>query len=488
MSLLVVGVDSSTQSCKVELRRAADFELVATGQAAHPPTTPPVSEQDPRRWWEAFVSAFRSALSQVPEGRVGAISIAGQCHALVALDDRGEPIRPAKLWNDTTSSAALRRVIREVGAEALVRRTGSLPTAAFTLGKVAWLAEHEPESFARMRMMLLPHDYLTYRLTGVYVSDRSEASGTAYFDAATNAYCYDFLRAVDPDKEWEEMVPRVAGPDEAVGEVLPAAAAELGLEGRVLVGAGGGDQHASAVGLGLAPSDVAFALGTSGVVLTPSPSPVRDLSGVINGVAGMQGGFLPLACTLNAAKVTDSFRRWLGVDHAELSRLALAAVGEGPTLAAFLDGERTPDRPGAAGLLADLRSDTTREQLARAAYEGVVFGLVAALVRFGDAGVATDGRVLAVGGGSRATAYNQFLADAIARPVCVADLEESVARGAGLQALAVLGGTTLADELIAHRPSIRVAAEPRPGGSQRWERYQQVAAITELDRTDGENS
>jgi len=485
MTDLVAGVDTSTQSCKVELRRSDDFSLVATASAPHPPTRPPASQQHPEAWWTAFVTAFRAAAASASasgEGEVRAISVAGQCHGLVALDAVGEVIRPAQLWNDTTSAGVLRGVVDSIGAENLIRRTGSLPTAAFTLGKVAWLAANEPANFARMQTMLLPHDYLTYRLTGARVTDRSEASGTAYFDADANEYVFDFLRAIDPGREWESMVPRVAGPDEVVGELTDAARAELGLTGTVIVAAGGGDQHASAVGLGVEAGEVVFALGTSGVVFSPSPRPVRDMSGVINGVAGMPGGFLPLACTLNAAKVTDSFARLLGVDHQELSRLALAAEGDGPTLAAYLDGERTPNRPGAAGLLADLRTDTTREQLARAAYEGVVFGLVAGVRRLADAGVATDGAVLSVGGGSRAEAYNQFLADALGRPVQVADAGEAVARGAGLQALTVLAGGELARELVARQPARRVVAEPRGSVEDRWSRYLEVTSVTQLDR------
>lgn len=479
---LIAGVDSSTQSCKVELRSADDFALLATGTAPHPETTPPVSEQDPEAWWAAFVAAFASACAQVPGGVVEAISVAGQCHGLVPLDREGQVIRPAKLWNDTTSAAELAAVVSRIGQRELIDRTGSLPTAAFTLGKVAWLAAHEPENLGRTAMMLLPHDYLTFRLTGRYVTDRSEASGTGYYDAASGRYLPDFLSAAAGDRPWVELVPDVEGPDDAVGEVLAGPMRELGLRGSVLVGAGGGDQHASAVGLGLQSGGVVFALGTSGVVFATTPDPVRDPSGTINGVAAMQGGFLPLACTLNAARVTDTFARILGVDHAELSRLALAATGDGPTLAAFLDGERTPNRPGAAGLLADLRTDTSRESLARAAYEGVIFGLVGGAHRLAALDVDVGGAVLSVGGGSRAEAYNQFLADALGREVSVADAPEAVARGAALQAWAVTRGVSLTQAMSELKPASRVVATPRGGADARLARYLEVASVTHLDR------
>lgn len=486
MRSLVAGVDTSTQSCKVELRDAEDFQLVAMGSAPHPPVTPPRSEQDPADWWTAFVAAFRQALSRVPdEARVGAISVAGQCHGLVPLDEAGEVIRPAKLWNDTTTDGALRDVRRAIGDRAFIERTGSLPTAAFTLSKVAWLRVNEPENFRRMRTMLLPHDYLTYRLTGEFVTDRSEASGTAYFDADRNEYVFEFLKVVDGETDWPSMVPRVAGPDEVVGIVQPEVLAELGLSGEVRVGAGAGDQHASAVGLGLDAGELVVALGTSGVVFTPSPQPVRDPHGLINGVAGMPGGFLPLACTINCAKVTDAMALWLGVDHDELSRLALAAGDDGPILVPFFDGERTPNRPGASGIFVDLRTDTTREQLARAAYEGVVHALASGVEHMIAQGIDIAGDVIAVGGGARAQAYTQILADVLGRAVHTADAPEAVARGAAVQAHAILSGGTLTGSMREHRPQRLLAARPRPRSAERWARYQEAAGLTSLDRDGG---
>jgi xylulokinase len=200
---LVAGVDSSTQSCKVELRLVEDGTLVGSGSAPHPPATPPASEQDPYAWWEAFRAAFTRAMSSssAPPGVVRAISVAAQCHGLVVLDDEDRVIRPAKLWNDTTSAPELTSLRSAIGDQAMVRRIGSLPTAAFTLSKIAWLAAHEPENFARIRRIMLPHDYLTFRLTGRAVTDRSEASGTAYFDAAADEYVVEYLERI-AHRDW----------------------------------------------------------------------------------------------------------------------------------------------------------------------------------------------------------------------------------------------------------------------------------------------
>lgn len=485
MSLSVVcGVDTSTQSCKVELLAVSDGRRIASGSAAHPPVSPPRSEQHPEAWWNAFVSAFRAALAQAGDVRVEGFAIAGQCHGMVPLDARGDVIRPAKLWNDTTSDPELRELLEEIGAERFLERVGSIPTAAFTISKIAWLKNHEPENFSRLRHVLLPHDYLGYRLTGEMATDRSDASGTGYFDAARGEYLPDHLRVIDDSLDWESMFPTVLPPEGITGRVAPEAAAVLGIDGGAIVTAGGGDQHASAVGLGIGEGDLVFALGTSGVVFTTTPDPVRDASGLVNGVADMTGGFLPLICTLNAAKVTDAAARLLGVDHDELSRLALAADADGPVLAAFLDGERTPNRPRATGLMADITTDVTREQFARAAYEGVVFGLVAGLECIERCGIRTDGAILAIGGGARSQAYTQILADTLGRTVHLVDAPEAVARGAAVQAAAVLRGETVAELAAAWRPPTRAAAEPSGfDNSTRYARYLEVAADATLDRS-----
>lgn len=488
---LVAGVDSSTQSCKVELRRLSDGVVVGSGSAPHPPASPPRSEQHPEDWWTALVAAFSQAVRAAGDQarHLRAVSVAAQCHGLVVLDEHDTVVRPAKLWNDTTSTPELLALRAQIGDAALVERTGSLPTAAFTLSKVAWLARHEPEAFARVRRMLLPHDYLTFRLTGRAVTDRSEASGTAYYDAAHGTYLLDHLRLV-ADRDWAPMLPEVLGPDDVAGEVLPAVLAELGLPeivGPVRVGPGGGDQHATALGLGIVEGDVVYSFGTSGVVMALSPTPVRDPEGHVDGVADLTGGYLPLVSTLNAARTTDTFARLLGTTHDGLSDLALAAdpATTGPVLAAYLDGERTPNRPDASGLLSGLTTATTREELARAAYEGVVFGLHAGQRHLERVGVPTGGRVLAVGGGARSRAYTQLLADVTQRPVLHPDAPESTARGAAVQAAAVALGepvTVLRDRWA---PATRPAAEPRAARDGAWRRYEATAAVTVLDGIDG---
>lgn len=431
---LVAGVDSSTGSTKVEVRDADTGALVAHGSAPHPPTTPPRSEQDPAAWWSAFEAAWAAAGSPA----VAAVSVAGQQHGMVALDAAGEVIRPAKLWNDTESAPDAGWLLKQLpdGAAGWAAACGSVPVAAFTVTKLSWLHRSEPEAWTRLAHVVLPHDWLTYRLTGRLVTDRGDASGTGYWSAADSGYRWDLLGIVDRDRDWSTVVPEVLGPRD-----------EAGRWGDVAVACGTGDNMAAAVGVGLRPGDVAISLGTSGTVYTVSDTSTADPTGAVAGFADATGRYLPLVCTLNATKVTEAVRRLLGVDLAELDRLALAGEpgAGGLTLLPYLDGERTPDRPKATGVLAGLRSDVSREQLARAAFEGVLCGLLDGLDALGAVAPVGDGRLVLVGGGARSAAFRQLLADLTGRAVSVPEADEHVATGACVQAAALATGTAAGD-------------------------------------------
>jgi xylulokinase len=478
---LVAGVDSSTQSCTVVLRDADDGRIVRHGGAPHPRTTPPVSEQAPESWWVALGRALAAA----DAASVAGIAVDGQCHGLVPLDADRTVIRPAKLWNDTTSAGEATELVERLGAAVWARRTGSVPVGAFTITKLLWLARTEPGAFRRLAHVLLPHDWLTFRLTGELVTDRGDASGTGYFSPADSTWQPDLLALVDPSVDWAPRLPRIMAPDEPAGEVTAGAAAALGLRPGAVVGAGTGDNQASALGLGLRPGDVAVSLGTSGTVFARHPVSTADATGAVNGNADATGEYLPLLCTLNATKVTDAFARLLGVDHDGLAALALTAPasGERPVLAAFLDGERVPNRPGARGLLGGLRSDVTREEIARAAYEGVVAGLLAGIDLLTALGVRTDGRVVLTGGGARSVAYRQLLADLSGRPVYTVELAETAAAGIAAQAAAVLHGAKVAELADAWAPPARLAAGPRPdpGREEVLDRYRRLAVWPGLD-------
>ncbi len=439
---IVIGADSSTQSVKVEVRDAVTGEVLATARAAHPPTTPPCSEQDPDAWWLALIEAMKSAvgvLSAEQRLDVVALSIGGQQHGMVTLDAAGVPIRPAKLWNDTESAPQADALLAAQSAQWWANACGSVPVAAFTVTKLAWLKANEPQNYARLATVLLPHDEMTRRCVGRPVTDRGDASGTAYWSPATGTWALELLAQVDPDRNWKDLLPEVLGPKESAGTLTKTAAEAFGLQESVLVGPGTGDNMAAALGIGLAPGDVVISLGTSGTVYAVSDTPTADPSGFVAGFADASGHFLPLVCTLNAMKVTDAVIRLLGIDHQGFEDLVLAqeAGCGGLVLLPYLDGERTPNRPDATGVLSGIRSDVSRGQLARASVEGVVCGLLDGLDALSIAGVQTTGRLFLIGGGSRSAAFRQVVADLAQRPVMVPDADEHVATGACIQAAVV---------------------------------------------------
>jgi xylulokinase len=302
--------------------------------------------------------------------------------------------------------------------------------------------------------VLLPHDWLTFKLTGRRTTDRGDASGTGWWSPAEERYRDDLLALVDDTVSWSSMLPEVLGPTEAAGRWGT---------GSAVVAPGTGDNMAAALGLGLRPGDLVLSLGTSGTAFCVSERPSDDPTGIVAGFADATGRYLPLVCTLNATKVTDAMARLLGVTAAELDALALAAPAGagGLVLVPHFDGERTPNRPDATGALTGIRSDVTREQLARAAVEGVVCNLLAGadeLARWSP-GVA-DGRVFLIGGGAHSAAYRQIVADLIGRPVTVPHTEELVACGAAAQAAVVLTGRSFADIATAWQLGAGTTTEP----------------------------
>ncbi|TDD32339.1 xylulokinase [Actinomadura sp. KC06] len=422
-SPLVAGVDSSTQSTKAVLCRAADGAVVAEASAPHPDGT----ECHPDHWWDAL-QRVRELL-----GRADAVAVAAQQHGMVALDGAGRVVRPALLWNDTRSAPQARALVEESGGpRRWAERTGSVPLASFTVAKLRWMAEHEPDNARRTERVMLPHDWLTLRLGAREpVTDRGDASGTGYWSPATGAYLPDLLRtALGHDAE----PPRVAAPGERVGETAWGAA----------LGSGTGDNMGAALGLGLEPGDVVVSIGTSGTVFAVADEPAADPSGLVAGFADATGRFLPLVCTLNAARVLSAAAAMTGAALDELSALALAAEpgSGGVTLLPYLDGERTPDRPDATGVLAGLTtSNARRENVARAAVEALLCSLADAVDHLAAQGGVRPRRTLLIGGGARSAAVRALAPAILGTPVTVPEPAEYVALGAARQAAWALAGT-----------------------------------------------
>ena len=479
-----MGVDSSTQSTKVEVRRIDDGALVASGRASHPPTSPPRSEQDPNAWWEALVEA----MTQIPadlRAAVTGISIAAQQHGLVIADETLAPLRAAKLWNDTESAAQAAALVEARGAEWWANEVGLVPVASITVTKLMWLARHEPERLRAARRCGLPHDWLTARLTGRWTTDRGDASGSGWWSAKHGRRVPDSLAEVDvePYAGWDNVLPEVLGPTEAAGELTKEAAAALGLRVSITVGPGTGDNMAAALGLGVRAGDVVISLGTSGTVYARASTATSDVTGVVAGFADATGQHLPLVCTLNATKVTDWVAALQGVTADELARRALEAPrgSNGAVCVPYFDGERTPDRPDATATIAGLRTSTTVADVARAAHEGVVCGLLDGLDALTAAGVRTDGRRLLIGGGARSAAFRQITADVSAAAIVVPSVDdaEAVALGAAVQAAATTSSTDLdvvSGRWSATHPSASVTPTAMDGSEVR-DRFRQAAGV-----------
>jgi len=425
---LVAGIDSSTQACKVVIRDAETGRRVRSGRAPHPPGT----EVDPEHWWVALKAATKAAGGF---DDVDAVSVGGQQHGMVCLDTDGQVVRPALLWNDTRSARASADLIAELGGPGeWAKAVGSVPLAAFTITKLRWLAEHEPDNARRTEAVCLPHDWLTWRLAGTpgldeLVTDRGDASGTGYWSPATGEYRTDLVAKAFGRSL---RVPRVLGPLERVAAN----------SARFVLGAGSGDNAAAALGLGAAPGDLIVSVGTSGVVCSRSASPTADPAGAVAGFASATGDFLPLVCTLNAARVLDASAELLRVSHRELSELALS-VGDGAdgvVMIPYFEGERTPNRPTARGSLHGLTlATTTPAHVARAAVEGLLCGLadgIDALIaeRDGRVGDAGSDQVLLIGGGAQSAAVCRIAPTIFGRPVVVPEPGEYVADGAARQA------------------------------------------------------
>lgn len=462
---LVAGVDTSTQSCKVAVCDAETGEVVRLGRGTHPDAT----EVDPAHWWRAWEETTSGGLLD----GVSALAVGGQQHGMVLLDDADEVVRPALLWNDTRSAGTARDLVDELGgAAAWAEAVGVVPLAAITAAKLRWVRDHEPDAMARAARVVLPHDWLTGRILSAaggfeeWTTDAGDASGTGYFSAATREYRPDLLRlAAGRDL----AVPRVAGPAEVVGRTRDG----------MVVAPGTGDNMGAALGLGLRRGDVVVSLGTSGTAFARHDRPTADARGFVQSFADAEDAFLPLVCTLNAARVLTSGASMLGVDLSGLDALALAAEpgAGGLTLLPFLDGERTPNLPEATGSLHGLtRTNATPENLARAVVEGMLLGLADAVDAVRDAGCPVE-RVLLIGGAAKSAAVQRIAPDLFGAPVAVPAPGEYVAVGAARQAAwALVGG----DEAPAWDVPVEATADPvaPERGAEARERYADALATT----------
>ena len=427
---LVAGIDSSTQSVKVVIKDANTGQLIREGKAAHPDGT----SVHPSHWITALDQAIESAggLSDV-----SAISDAAQQHGFIPIDKHGVVIREALLWNDLRSAQAADELNQEFGGpKATAQAVGSTLVASFTVSKLRWMADAEPDNAKKLAAIALPHDWISWQLQGgkdftKLFTDRSDASGTGYFCPETNLYRRDLL-AIALRGNQEIYLPEIAKFDQFAGVT----------KGGIPIAAGAGDNAAAGFGLGAKSGDLIISLGTSGTAFFVSDIPSKDESGAVAGFADLTGRYLPLVCTLNAARVLDTVAKLLGKSHDEVGQLALKAKPgcDGLTMLGYFEGERTPNRPDAKGLLAGItNSNLTAENISRAAIETIICGLVDSISTLQSSGAQIE-RVMIIGGAAKNPGIGPIASSILGRPVTTFAPRELVADGAARQAAWALLG------------------------------------------------
>ncbi len=464
----VIGIDSSTTATKAQLvDEVGKVVAVASSGYSYDTPQPLWSEQDPELWWQATKEAIAAVLadSGVPGSAVKAIGLTGQMHGLVLLDEHGEVLRPSILWNDQRTAAECNEIRERIGKHRLIRITGNDALTGFTAPKILWVRNNEPAVFARAAHVLLPKDYVRYRLTAEYALDRAGGAGTILFDLAARTWSEDILNALDLDPG---LFPPTFEGHETTGLVTAAAAAATGLVAGTPVVAGAGDQGANGIAVGaIDPGVVGLSLGTSGVVFTATSEPAVEPAGRLHAFChGVAGRWHFMGVMLSAAGSFRWFRDALapGNDFAALARATgqIAAGSDGLLFLPYLTGERTPHPdPLARGGFIGLTVRHSRDHLARAVLEGVSFGLRDSFELIRNAGSADLTEVRASGGGTRSPEWRQILADVLNTDVRTVATAEGAAQGAAL--LAAIGAGWFTDAAAASAEWLRLDPPTSPG-------------------------
>ena len=473
---MYLGVDCGTQGTKALLINEEGIAL-GRGYAPHAliERESGAREQEPQWWVDALVSATQQALTASGRNDVRAIGVSGQQHGLVVLDEKLTVIRPAKLWNDTETARQNAQLVEMLGGpEACIERFGILPLTGYTVSKLLWLKQSEPENFARIRHILLPHEYLNFWLTGQMRAEYGDASGTAFFDPRTRTWAKDVLDAIDGGTgQLFAALPQLIPSDQIVGTVRPEVAEKFRIPADCIVAPGGGDNMMGAIGTGnVRDGVVTLSLGTSSTVYTHTSAPSQDRSGSVAPFCASSDGWLPLVCTMNATNVVTQTLQVLGRTVADIDRaLETTEPGAGGlTFIPFLHGERTPDLPEARGSLLGISANNfTPSNLIRAVVEGVSFGIL------GGLDLILEGRkaevIYVIGGGSRSTAWRQMLADATGALIEVPLEEEAGSLGAAIQAIHVdsvrNARTTSYEELARRIVKVDATRSVKPRAGQR---------------------
>jgi len=481
---LYVGVDSGTQGTRALVMDAGGAVLA---KASRPHTLigglpPGHMEQHPEDWWRAAVEAVRMCLADqgVNPRSVRAIGVSGQQHGLVPLDAGGRVIRPAKLWNDTSTAVEAKALIDRLGGlQRVIGLVGNGVPPGFTAPKILWLKTHEPENYRRLATVLLPHDYLNFQLTGAKTMEYGDASGTALMDVRNRRWSREVVDAIDPGLM--DKLPVLRPSDEPAGHISAGVSEELGLSRDVLASAGGGDNMMGAIGTGnTRPGVVTVSLGTSGTIYAFSEKPVVDPAGEVAAFCDSTNHWLPLVCTMNVTVATDLARKAFSLSYEGLEEAveSVPAGSDGLLFLPYLTGERTPNIPGGKGVLYGLTPQNYDiRHIARATMEGVTLGLNYGLNRLRELGVDPT-EIRLTGGGARNRAWRRVAADIFDADTVTLHEEEGAAYGAAIQAMwchsraqgEKIAVSEITDELIKLDEGGRV--QPNPVNAEKYREVQ----------------
>ena len=479
--MLYVGIDLGTSAVKLLLMDGAGKiqKIVSKEYPLYFPH-PGWSEQNPEDWYEKSIEGLKELLSECDKSQVAGISFGGQMHGLVILDKDDQVIRPAILWNDGRTGEETDYLNQVIGKDKLSAYTANIAFAGFTAPKILWVKKHEPENFARIEKLMLPKDYLAYRLSGTFCTDVSDASGMLLFDVEHKRWSKEMMEICGVK---ESQLAEIFESYETVGTLKPELAAELGLSENVKIAAGAGDNAAAAVGTGTVGDGACnISLGTSGTIFISSEKFGVDEHNALHSFAHADGHYHLMGCMLSAASCNkwwmDEILRTRDYSG-EQKDIEVKELGKNHVFfLPYLMGERSPHNdPNVRGTFIGMSMDTTREELTQAVLEGVVFGLRDSFEVAKSLGIQID-RTKICGGGAKSPLWRQMVADILNIRVDIPESEEGPAMGGAMLAAVACGEYASVEEAAAKIVKVVDTVEPIPENAQRYEeRYQQFRKI-----------
>ena len=488
--MFYIGIDSGTQSTKSVILDFESGKIVAEASRRYDLISGLPSghlEQNPSDWIAAVKATVASCLEQLGNSkeRVRGIGVSGQQHGLVVLDSSDEVVRPAKLWCDTSTVDQCAQFAAEFGGmEGLIAKTGNTILPGYTIPKLLWLKQKEPENFSRVAAILLPHDYINFCLTGIKRMEYGDASGMGFLNIQTKDWEQDLINFVD--SRVNSMLPELGSSNALHGALLPDLAGEWGLSSDVIVSAGGGDNMMGAIGTGnIADGIITASFGTSGTLYGCAEKPIIDPNGEIAAFCDSTDRWLPLVCTMNVTVATEQVREWFDWDHEELEKqvASIPAGAEGVNFLPYLNGERTPNLPNGTGVIHGLGGTSgSPAHIARAAMEGATLGLAYGLRRFDELGL-KPGEIRLTGGGSNSAIWRQIAADVFGVSVVGLATAEGASLGAAIQVAHADGKGSyeqLCNRLVSLDESTRCEPSSESAGIYREKLDRQIQLTTVL--------